>query len=125
MPRARTAVVIEDDADIGRLVQGILSMAGVSARLHATGAEGIAAVRGFSPDMVILDYGLPDITGLEVLGRIRSFSSVYILVLTGHADLCEGLISAGADAVMTKPFRPRTLRSRIEEILAATDSKES
>lgn len=75
--------------------------------------------------MVILDYGLPDITGLEVLGQIRSFSSVYILVLTGHADLCEALLSAGADAVMTKPFRPRTLRSRIEEILAGADGEES
>lgn len=124
MRRARTAVVIEDDADIGRLVQGILGMAGVRATARNR-RRGIAAVRELSPDMVILDYGLPDITGLEVLGQIRSFSSVYILVLTGHADLCEALLSAGADAVMTKPFRPRTLRSRIEEILAGADSEES
>jgi two-component system OmpR family response regulator len=119
MPQPRTAVVIEDDADIGHLVHAILGGARVSAQLRATGTQGIAAVRELSPDMVILDYGLPDITGLEVLRRIRRFSSVYILMLTGHADLCEELISAGANNVMTKPFRPRTLRSRIEEILTS------
>lgn len=85
-------------------------------RLSATGTDGVAAVRDHSPDLVVLDYGLPDITGLEVIRRIRSFSTVQILMLTGHDDLAETLLSAGASAVMTKPFRVRALREQIEKM---------
>jgi DNA-binding response OmpR family regulator len=109
-------VVIEDDADIGRLVQTVLSESGMQVRLSATGTDGVAAVRDHSPDLVVLDYGLPDITGLEVIRRIRSFSAVQILMLTGHDDLAETLLSAGASAVMTKPFRVRALREQIEKM---------
>ncbi|KRE61759.1 hypothetical protein ASG92_20420 [Arthrobacter sp. Soil736] len=117
MPGTRTAVVIEDDADIGRLIDAVLGLSGVAVRLAATGTGGVEAVRSHSPDIVILDYGLPDINGLEVIARIRSFSNVHILMLTGREDLSETLMAAGANAVMTKPFRPRALRTRIEETL--------
>jgi DNA-binding response OmpR family regulator len=90
---------------------------GRGVRLAATGTGGVPAVRRHSPDIVILDFGLPDISGLEVIGRIRSFSNVYILMLTGREDLSETLMSAGANAVMTKPFRPRTLTAHVEETL--------
>lgn len=116
MPDTCTAVVIEDDADVGRLVQTVLSATGMQVRLTATGTDGVAAVRGLSPDLVVLDYGLPDITGLEVIRLIRSFSAVQILMLTGHDDLEETLLSAGASAVMTKPFRVRALREQVEKM---------
>jgi DNA-binding response OmpR family regulator len=109
-------VVIEDDADIGRVVERVLSETGMQVRLSATGTDGVAAVRDHSPELVVLDYGLPDITGLEVIRRIRSFSAVQILMLTGHDDLTETLLSAGASAVMTKPFRVRALREQIEKM---------
>jgi DNA-binding response OmpR family regulator len=116
MPDTRTAVVIEDDADVGRLVQTVLSATGMQVRLAATGTAGVAAVRAHCPDLVVLDYGLPDITGLEVIRLIRSFSAVQILMLTGHDDLEETLLSAGASAVMTKPFRVRELREQVEKM---------
>lgn len=116
MPDTCTAVVIEDDADVGRLVQTVLSATGMQVRLTATGTDGVAAVRGEFPDLVVLDYGLPDITGLEVIKLIRSFSAVQILMLTGHDDLTETLLSAGASAVMTKPFRVRALREQVEKM---------
>lgn len=116
MPGTCTAVVIEDDADVGRLVQTVLSATGMQVRLTATGTDGVAAVRGYCPDLVVLDYGLPDITGLEVIRLIRSFSAVQILMLTGHDDLEETLLSAGASAVMTKPFRVRALREQVEKM---------
>jgi hypothetical protein len=56
-------------------------------RLHPGGTGGVAAVRRHSPDIVILDFGIPDINGLDVIGRIRHFSNVYILMLTGNEDL--------------------------------------
>lgn len=116
MPDTCTAVVIEDDADVGRLVQTVLSATGMQVRLTATGTDGVAAVRAYCPDLVVLDYGLPDITGLEVIRLIRSFSAVQILMLTGHDDLEETLLSAGASAVMTKPFRVRALREQVEKM---------
>lgn len=117
MPATLTAVVIEDDADMRGLIAAVLGLSGVSVRPFATGADGVAAVRRDTPDIVILDYGLPDISGLDVIGRIRSFSSVYILMLTGHEELSGTLLDAGADAVLTKPFRPRALRAHVEAVL--------
>ncbi|CAH0223249.1 Transcriptional regulatory protein WalR [Arthrobacter sp. Bi83] len=117
MAGSRTAVVVEDDADVGGLIHAILGAGGVTARLAETGTAGVDAVRMHSPDIVILDFGLPDITGLEVIRRIRSFSDVYILMLTGHEEMMDAVISAGANAVMSKPFRPRALRAQVDEAL--------
>jgi two-component system OmpR family response regulator len=93
----RTAVLIEDDTDISNLVQGILTPSGTAVRIADTGASGVNMVRNYSPDIVLLDFGLPDISGLEVTSQIRSFSSVYIFMLTGRSDLAQALIAAGAD----------------------------
>src|SRR5680860_628985 len=101
MPGAQLVVVIEDDEDIGRLIQGMMTSRGIAVFLERTGIGGVSAVRHHRPAIVLLDYGLPDINGLEVIRRIRSFSDVYILVLTGHVDMSELLIAAGANAVMT------------------------
>lgn len=113
----RTAVVIEDDADVCGLIQAIVEASGIDVRTAATGGSGINAVRTNIPDIVILDFGLPDINGLEVINRIRAFSDVYILILTGHEDVAEQVTAAGANAFMTKPFRPRALKERIYEAL--------
>lgn len=113
----RTAVVIEDDADVRGLIQAILEGSDIDVRTAATGATGVNAVRTNIPDIVILDFGLPDINGLEVINRIRAFSDVYILMLTGHEDVAEQVTSAGANTLMTKPFRPRDLKERVYEAL--------
>ena len=123
MPNMGTAVVIEDDLDIGRLIHAILDTTGLDVRLAETGAGGVTAVREHSPNIVLLDFGLPDISGLEVIGRIRGFSDAYILMLTGHEELSETLLSAGANAVMIKPFHPRDLKAHVEEALRGLNTK--
>lgn len=125
MPVAKTLIVIEDDDDIGRLIQGVLTGAGIAVLLERSGTGGVSAVRRHRPALVILDYGLPDIDGLEVIHRIRSFSDVYILMVTGHVDKSEQLIAAGANAIMTKPFRPRALRACVQERLARVDASQN
>lgn len=118
MRHTRTAVVIEDDGDIGNLVCGVLKISGLSlVRLTETGVKGVAAVQELSPGIVILDYGLPDINGFEVIRRIRTFSCVPILMLTGRGDLADRLLAAGANGVIPKPFRIAALRVRVEELL--------
>jgi DNA-binding response OmpR family regulator len=75
----RTAVLIEDDADVSDPIRGVLAQAGITVHPANTGTSGVLQVRDHSPDIVILEFGLPDITGLEVIRRIRSFSNVHMI----------------------------------------------
>jgi DNA-binding response OmpR family regulator len=113
------AVVIEDDADTRKLLEGILLQAGFEVHTASSGREGVELVRDVTPNVVTLDVGLPDIDGFEVLRRIRSFSNASVVMLTGRteeADLLTAL-NAGADDYITKPFRPREMRARVAAIL--------
>ncbi len=115
----RVAVVIEDDADIRNLLTAILTQAGFTCHASSTGAEGIEAVRHHQPIVTTLDISLPGIDGFEVARRIRAFSSTYIIMLSARDEEIDTLmgLDAGADDYLTKPFRPRELRARIEAML--------
>ena len=115
----RVAVVIEDDADIRNLLEAILDQAGFVCHATGSGDEGIAAVREHQPILTTLDISLPGIDGFEVARRIRSFSSTYIIMLSARDEEIDTLmgLDAGADDYLTKPFRPRELRARIEAML--------
>lgn len=115
----RTAVVIEDDADIRGLVETVLRQAGFEVTSTASGTEGVELVREKKPTVVTLDIGLIDIDGLEVARRIRLFTDCYIVMLTAQSDEADLLfgLESGADDYVIKPFRPRELRARIEAML--------
>lgn len=96
-----------------------LSTEGFEALASATGREGLALLRGRGPDIVVLDIGLPDASGFDVLREIRAFSRVPVLFLTarsGEIDRVLGL-ELGADDYVVKPFSPREVVSRIKAIL--------
>jgi DNA-binding response OmpR family regulator len=116
---ARTAVVVEDDADIRNLLDAVLTQAGFEVFTAADGPGGVDAVRQHDPIVTTLDVSLPGMDGLEVARRIRTFSSTYIVMLTARSDEIDTLLGleAGADDYVTKPFRPRELRARIEAML--------
>lgn len=115
----RTAVVIEDDADIRNLLDAILSQAGFTCFTVGSGNEGVEAVRQHQPILTTLDISLPGIDGFEVARRIRAFSSTYIIMLSARMEEIDTLmgLDAGADDYLTKPFRPRELRARVEAML--------
>ncbi|WP_204913109.1 response regulator [Microlunatus spumicola] len=115
----RIAVVIEDDADIRNLLAAILDQAGFTCYTCESGQEGIAAVRTHDPILTTLDISLPGIDGFEVARQIRAFSSTYIIMLSARDEEIDTLmgLDAGADDYLTKPFRPRELRARIEAML--------
>lgn len=115
----RTAVVIEDDADVRNLLAAILNEAGFHAIPAGTGIEGINAVREHEPILTTLDVSLPGIDGFEVARRIRSFSDTYVIMLSARNEEIDTLmgLDAGADDYLTKPFRPRELRARIEAMM--------
>jgi DNA-binding response OmpR family regulator len=85
----------------------------------AEGAEGIELVESESPDMVILDLGLPDVDGFEVLRQVRLFSDVPVIILTGweeELDKVKGL-ELGADDYIVKPFHPTELLAWVKAVL--------
>jgi len=115
----RVAVVIEDDDDIRNLLETVLTQGGFEVVARSNGLDGIEAVRAFAPTVTTLDVNMPGIDGFETAKRIRAFSSTYIVMLTAldeEIDTLQGLDS-GADDYITKPFRPRELRARIEAML--------
>jgi two-component system, OmpR family, response regulator len=116
---ARVAVVIEDDGDIRRLLETVLTQAGFQVITAGNGLDGIEAVRRYEPLVTTLDVNMPGMDGFEVARRIRDFSATYIVMLTAlseEIDAMQGL-DAGADDYIMKPFRPRELRARVEAML--------
>ncbi len=116
---SRVAVIIEDDADIRQLLATVLEQAGFETVLTGNGVDGVAAVREHNPVVTTLDVSMPGIDGFETAKRIRAFSSTYLIMLTARAEEIDTLqgLEAGADDYVTKPFRPRELRARIEAML--------
>jgi len=109
-------LVIEDEPQIRRLLRLTLESSGFGVDQAANGEEGLARFSTDSPEAVVLDLGLPDTEGIEVLKAIRNRSTVPVLILTvrsGEQDVISCL-NAGADDYLTKPFRQRELVARIK-----------
>jgi two-component system KDP operon response regulator KdpE len=110
-----TALVIDDELQIRRLLRVCLEANGYRVREAATGTEGIAEAAQHPPDVVILDLGLPDMEGVAVLKRLREWSRVPVVVLSVR-DREEDKIAAldnGADDYVTKPFSSGELLARL------------
>ena len=111
-------LIIEDDLEIIDSISLGFQMDWPEAKLISArlGEDGIDMVETEDPEVVILDLGLPDMSGFEVLRRIRLFSAVPVIVLTvksGEADITRGL-EWGADDYLTKPFRQKELLARLK-----------
>lgn len=113
-------LIIEDDPGIVETISLTFQIRWPETELISThsGEKGVAMVEAENPDMVILDLGLTDINGFEVLKQIRLFSAVPVLILTVRADesdVVKGL-EWGADDYMVKPFRQLELMSRVKAL---------
>ena len=122
-------LIVEDNRDIVETISLALQIRWPEAKLVSThlGEKGIELVESESPDIVILDLGLPDISGFEVLKQIRLFSVVPIIILTvraEEADIVKGL-EWGADDYVVKPFSQLELLARVKaQIRGQTRSRE-
>jgi two-component system KDP operon response regulator KdpE len=110
-----TVLIIEDEAQIHRAVRASLRNVTTNILEAKTGHAGLTAVDTHHPDLIILDLGLPDISGLRVCQMIRTTSTAPILVLTARHDEAEkvALLNAGADDYVTKPFGTSELAARV------------
>ncbi len=108
-------LVVEDDAPVRKLITTTLK---AHEYRYETAADGKAAVMGavsHNPDIILLDLGLPDMDGVEVIKRIRSWSNVPIIVISARSEDFDKIeaLDAGADDYLTKPFSVDELRARL------------
>ena len=112
-------VLIEDDVEIRRLVAGALSEQGHDVESAAVAMDGLQLTVKGAPDLVVMDLGLPDLDGTELLRMIRAVSDVPIIVITarGADDVVVKTLDAGADDYLTKPFSLTQLEARVRAVL--------
>lgn len=112
-------LVVEDDPNIGRLLQRSLTDRGDVVSLARTGADGLTAALSEQPEIVLLDLGLPDLSGLQVLSMLRAVSSVPVIVVTAQDDdkTVVQALDSGADDYLVKPFASEQLGARIRAVL--------
>lgn len=114
-----SALVVDDEPSLVRVVEGFLVRDGFDVRTAADGETALALARQSEPDVVVLDLGLPGMDGIEVCRQLRTFSRCYVLMLTARADEVDLLVglAVGADDYVTKPFSARELVARIRTLL--------
>jgi DNA-binding response OmpR family regulator len=115
------ALIIEDDANIVDFMRTAFQVGWPEMTLEAAGdgATGLANIEKINPDIILLDLGLPDINGFDVLKRIRLYSKVPIIIITVSNDenyVVRGL-ALGADDYLAKPLRPLELIARMKSLL--------
>jgi two-component system, OmpR family, KDP operon response regulator KdpE len=118
-PDKATILVIDDEIQIRRLLSNTLIEAGYSVLAAATGTLGLKEAAYRRPDAIILDLGLPDLSGLEVLRQLREWSQIPVLILSVHGeeDRKVEALDAGAEDYLTKPFGESELLARMRVLL--------
>jgi two-component system, OmpR family, KDP operon response regulator KdpE len=120
------ALVIDDEVQIRRLLRVVLESENYLVLEAETGQQGLMEIAGRRPDVILLDLGLPDLQGLEVLKRLREWSEAPVIVLTVRDDVQEkvGALDAGADDYVTKPFSTPELLARLRAAQRKTRPEE-
>lgn len=123
-------LVVDDEPGIRDVLVAYLQQENFQVRQAGTAQEALETIAEWPPELVLLDIGLPDVDGLEVLRRIRAQSSAFVILVTARADETDILVGlgVGADDYITKPFSPREVIARVKAVLrrnrptAATDT---
>jgi DNA-binding response OmpR family regulator len=115
----KRVLVVEDEPDLRRTLDKVLTVAGFAVLLAADGRTGLRAVHAEKPDALVLDIGLPGLDGWQVLARVRDLSDVPVLLLTAHGAEAEKVrgLRAGADDYLTKPYGNAELVARVQALL--------
>ena len=127
MSQPTTVLVIDDEPQIRKFLRISLVSQGYSVLEAATGAEGLSQVALNRPDVVVLDLGLPDMDGQQVLRDIREWSSLPVLVLSVRASEAQKVqaLDSGANDYVTKPFGIQEFLARIRALLRQAPSADA
>ena len=117
---AHTVLVVEDDADVRRVIVECLGLIGYQVSEAANGAEGLAAIAAAKPDLLMVDYAMPDMTGAEVISRARALVGDFPVILaTGYADMAAVERLVGKLVILRKPFGMKALGEAVALALDA------
>jgi two-component system, OmpR family, KDP operon response regulator KdpE len=119
-------LVVDDEPQILRALRINLRVRQYEVYTAATGAQALEEAAAHPPDLVILDLGLPDMDGVEVIGGLRGWTAAPIIVLSGRADSTDKVeaLDAGADDYVTKPFGVEELLARMRAVVRRTPAAE-
>jgi two-component system, OmpR family, KDP operon response regulator KdpE len=119
-------LVVDDEPQILRALRINLRVRGYDVHVAATGTEALETAGRYPPDLVILDLGLPDLEGVEVIQGLRGWTKAPIIVLSGRADSTDKVeaLDAGADDYITKPFGVEELLARMRAAVRRTGAAE-
>ncbi|MFF1879303.1 response regulator [Leifsonia sp. NPDC058230] len=111
-------LIADDDQQILRALRILLTARGYQVTVASTGAEALSRAVEVHPDLVMLDLGMPELNGIEVIEGLRGWSAVPILVVSGRIDSSDKVdaLDAGADDYVTKPFAADELLARIRAL---------
>ena len=108
-------LIIEDESRMARLLRLELLHEGYEAEIAGNGEQGLQMMKSGEFSVVLLDYMLPGMDGIEVCRQVRTFSKVPILLLSAREDIQEKALTAGADSYMKKPFEIQHILSFLKQ----------
>ena len=111
-------LVIEDEKSISHFICTVLNNNGYEAMQAQTGEEALSMISSHCPDLVILDLGLPDMDGLDILRKLREWSSLPVVVVSARSHEKDKVtaLDLGADDYLTKPFMTKELLARLRAL---------
>jgi CheY-like chemotaxis protein len=118
LSQTRRVLIVEDNVDLGEMIQDLLAVAGHRVDWVTSGLEAVEAVRRASPEVVICDIGLPGMDGYQVARALRAQGcGAYLVALTGYAQASDRKRAeeAGFDLHLAKPVEPTTLTEMLEQ----------
>jgi DNA-binding response OmpR family regulator len=119
-----TVLIVDDEPRIARLVADYLQQAGYRVVEADNGRSALEQFRNHRPDLIVLDLGLPELDGLDVIREIRTHSTVPIIILSARTDETDRVVGLelGADDYVVKPFGGRELVARVRALLRRVDA---
>jgi signal transduction histidine kinase/CheY-like chemotaxis protein len=116
--KSRNILVVEDDADVRRVIVECLGLIGYTVTEAPNGAEGLQAIQRQKPDLLVVDYAMPDMTGAEVISKARELvGDLPVILATGYADMAAVERLVGKPTVLRKPFDIKSLGSAVATAL--------
>jgi len=122
LPTPSNILVVDDETDVRSLIADALQRAGHAVVECSEGRTALVLIVRGGIDLVVLDLGLPSISGIEVLTKLRPTSDVPVVILSARSEESDRVLGLrlGADDYLTKPFSPRELVARVESVLRRT-----
>ena len=121
-----TVLIVEDEENIGNFISAILKTNGYKPIIATTGNQAIQCAESYCPDVILLDLGLPDMDGIDVISEIRKWAVTPIIVISARNRESEKVkaLDAGADDYITKPFNILEVKARIKAIMRRAGSNQ-